>query len=162
MNEVRENVEMEENNNDLTIAAKQKIIDEEHLRLLSIFHYILGAFILVYSLFVGVYLFFISFIMKGAFGNTDFNQITNTQVLSQIFGLIMTIMGIIFALTIIIGIAQILSGYFIKTTKLKWFSFIIAGINCLIFPFGTILGISTFMVLSRNSVNEIYMSEEVK
>jgi len=36
------------------------------------------------------------------------------------------------------------------------FSLIIAGINCVQFPFGTVLGVFTFVVLLRDSVRELY------
>jgi hypothetical protein len=35
---------------------------------------------------------------------------------------------------------------------------VIAGINCLSFPFGTALGIFTLIVLSRESVQALYKS----
>jgi hypothetical protein len=36
------------------------------------------------------------------------------------------------------------------------FSLIVAGLNCLCFPFGTVLGVFTFVILLRDSVVEVY------
>ena len=48
------------------------------------------------------------------------------------------------------------SGICIHTRRLRVFSIIVAALLCLMFPIGTILGISTLRVLSRESVAAIY------
>jgi hypothetical protein len=50
----------------------------------------------------------------------------------------------------------IASGRFLKQRKNYTFSFIIACFSCAAFPFGTILGVFTIIVLSRDSVKRIY------
>lgn len=59
-------------------------------------------------------------------------------------------------LLVALGTANVLSGLFIRKRKNRTFSFIIAGINCMQFPFGTALGVFTFIVLSRISVKMEY------
>ena len=40
-----------------------------------------------------------------------------------------------------------------------WFVFVIACIECLFMPFGTILGVFTLIVLSRESIKNLFLSE---
>jgi MFS superfamily sulfate permease-like transporter len=49
-----------------------------------------------------------------------------------------------------------LSGIFILKKKFRLFSLLVAVINCLNVPIGTVLGILTLIVLSRKSVRELY------
>jgi hypothetical protein len=63
---------------------------------------------------------------------------------------------VLFFLFVVFGIAQILSGKYLKVKKHRIFSFIVAIVNILSFPYGTILGVMTVVVLSRSSVIELY------
>ena len=53
-------------------------------------------------------------------------------------------------------IGNVLSGYWIKKRKNRTFSFLIAAMNCIQFPFGTALGVFTFIVLARPTVQSSY------
>ena len=76
----------------------------------------------------------------------------------QVFGYLFAFFGAtFFILGEALAIANILSGRFLKLRKRYWFSFVIACINCLYMPFGTILGVFTIIVLSRESVKELYL-----
>jgi hypothetical protein len=57
-----------------------------------------------------------------------------------------------------LAISTIFSGRFLSRHKKYWFSFVIACILCLFAPFGTILGVFTIIVLSRQSAKELYES----
>jgi hypothetical protein len=50
----------------------------------------------------------------------------------------------------------IISGRFLNQRRHYMFSFVVAAISCLQVPFGTLLGIFTIIVLSRQSVKAIY------
>ncbi|MDJ0671770.1 MAG: hypothetical protein DWQ53_23750 [Microcystis flos-aquae DF17] len=56
----------------------------------------------------------------------------------------------------VFAIATIVSGRFLKRRQRYWFSFVMACILCLFTPLGTILGVFTIIVLSRQSVKELY------
>ncbi|MDP4623939.1 MAG: hypothetical protein NWT08_02250 [Akkermansiaceae bacterium] len=53
-------------------------------------------------------------------------------------------------------ICNVLSGMWIKKRKNRTFSFVVAAMNCLQFPFGTALGVFTFIVLARPTVKSSY------
>jgi len=53
-------------------------------------------------------------------------------------------------------VVNILSGLYIRKYKNRTFSFIVAAVNCLQIPLGTLLGVFTIIVLSRVSVKMEY------
>jgi hypothetical protein len=53
-------------------------------------------------------------------------------------------------------ILNLLSGLFILRRKYRYFSLVVAAINCLHIPLGTVLGVFTIIVLIRQSVVELY------
>lgn len=55
-----------------------------------------------------------------------------------------------------IAFSIILSGRFLQQRKHYWFSFVLACIACAFMPFGTVLGVFTIIVLSRDSVKAFY------
>lgn len=62
-------------------------------------------------------------------------------------------MGLLLAASVILNI---LSGIYLRKRKHRTFSLVVAGMNCLGFPLGTILGVFTIIVLDRQSVKELY------
>jgi hypothetical protein len=59
-------------------------------------------------------------------------------------------------MTVGAGLANLISGFCILRRRARTFSLIIAGVSCLGFPFGTVLGVFTLVVLLRDSVREEY------
>lgn len=57
---------------------------------------------------------------------------------------------------VVLCVCNVLSGLYIRERKNRTFSFIVAGVNCIQFPFGTALGVFTFIVLSRVGVKMDY------
>jgi hypothetical protein len=66
-------------------------------------------------------------------------------------------MGSIFVLAAwTISICTILSGRRIAQRRWQTFSIVMAAINCMIMPFGTVLGIFTIIALTRPEVKAMY------
>ena len=128
--------------------------DRQHLRLLSIFHYILGGIIAFFSLvFLGHFFIGISMITSPE----SFPMEPPGEPFPKEFGYLFAAMGgTIVLLGESLAVATILSGRFLSKHRRYWFSFAIACILCLFTPFGTILGVFTIIVLSRESVKELY------
>ncbi|OGB62284.1 MAG: hypothetical protein A2Y94_00025, partial [Caldithrix sp. RBG_13_44_9] len=135
---------------------KNDIIDEEHLRLLSLFHFIKGGITAAFSLLGLLYFLFLGFIMKMGnrfnMSSDTYNEELPLQVMSYIF----MIGGVIVLLFLLSGILQLVSGYYLKQKEYRLFSFIIGIIEILEVPYGTILGLMTLIVLSRDSVKRKY------
>ena len=70
-----------------------------------------------------------------------------------IFIIFYIVMGVIISA---FAIANFMSARFIKKRKNKTFSFVVAAINCIQIPFGTVLGVFTIVVLMRPSVQSGY------
>ena len=63
------------------------------------------------------------------------------------------VMGLIL---LALAIGNFLSARFMKSGRNRTFSLVVAGINCLQIPLGTVLGVFTIIVLSRDSVSHGY------
>lgn len=131
--------------------------DAEHLRLLYIFHYILAGLFFVVAFFpifhvgMGAMISFRPEALErwGLDGEPD--------DMMQLIGLMFMVIGIS---TIVLGLAHAVltawSGRCIQLRKWRTFSIVVAGLNILAFPFGTVLGVFTIVVLQRPSVRALY------
>jgi hypothetical protein len=124
--------------------------DEEHLRLLSIFHYIAGGFLAFFGCFAIIYIVLGALIASG-------NLPGNGPPPPSAFGLLFVAVGI-FGMLFAWGLATclFLSGRFMSKRRHLTFSIVVAALSCLQIPFGTILGVFTLIVLSRQSVKLMY------
>ena len=124
--------------------------DEEHLRLLAIFHYIVGGLAALFSCFP---------LFHVGLGCLLLNAPApaHGQPPPPLFGWFMIALGAAFFL---IGEAMavciLLAGRFIRQRRRYWFVFVNACVECLFMPFGTILGVFTVIVLSRHPVKEMF------
>jgi hypothetical protein len=128
--------------------------DIEHLRLLSIFHYVVGGIGALFALFPLIHLVIgIAFLVAPE----HFVDSNSGNRPPAFIGYIFVIVG---AVIIVIGetmaMLTIYSGVQIKKRKKYMFSFVVACILCIFIPFGTILGVFTIIVLSRDSVKKLY------
>lgn len=145
--------------------------DGEHLKLLSLFHYIYGGLTMAVSCI------FIVYIVIGVFALSNpqaFNRPTPPPVAGTttrpataappppvrpdlMFGWVFIGIGsVALLLGWTTGILSIVSGRSIKRRRRHMFSLVIAGICCLNMPLGTALGVFTFIVLLRESVKAQY------
>ena len=65
-------------------------------------------------------------------------------------GIFLFLLGAVFALVLV------LAGRSLSRRKLYWFAFVVACVECIFIPFGTILGVFTIIVLSRESVKTLF------
>ena len=135
----------------------QRTKDGEHLNLLSIFHFVIAGL----ALFGIGFLFFHYTIMHTVFENPDFWKSQKNQPpfspteFWHIFVWFYLFAGV---LLVIASILNLLSGFFLRQRRHRTFSLVVAGLDCLQVPFGTALGVFTFIVLLRDSVRESYRS----
>ena len=127
--------------------------DQKHLNLLSTFHYIVGGILVFFACIPLIHLCIGIAIMSGTFAGLD----EANQGPPAFFGLLFAVMGgIFFIFGQAIAWLTIYSGNQIKKRTNYMFSFIIACVMCIFMPFGTILGIFTIIVLSKESVKKLY------
>lgn len=128
--------------------------DSEHLRLLAIFHYILGG---MFMLFSSCALIHVGLGIAMIVDPSLFQTAPGSPPPPAFTGYIFAAMGsAVIVMGWTIGGATIYSGRCIARQRHRLFSCIVAGVNCLSIPFGTILGIFTLIVLCRPSVKGMY------
>src|SRR6266581_4330943 len=139
-------------------TLKQMNRDTEHLRLLAIFHYVaagLAAFFsffpLLYATIGGI------FIFVSRHGTPKPGEELPPEFVGWIFvglGLVLFLLGIAMAICILIA------GRCLSRRKAYSFALVVACIECLFIPFGTILGVFTIIVLSRESVKALFSAAQ--
>ena len=126
--------------------------DAEHLRLLSIFHYIMGGVAAF-----GACFFIIHIVMGAVMAGSPATFNGSGGPPPRAFGFIFMIMG---SLALLFGWAMaallIFAGRFLGRRKHYLFCMVVAGVSCIFMPFGTILGVFTLIVLQRPRVREMF------
>lgn len=126
----------------------------EQLRILSIFHYVVGGLHALFGSF-GLIHFFIglSFVANPSIWNPPHAQ----NAPPAWFGWIFLIAGggfVLFGWTL--GVLTVLSGRYIAARKNRMFSIVVGAVNCALMPFGTVLGVFDIILLTNDEVKAIY------
>ena len=128
--------------------------DNEHLRLLAIFHYVVAGLAALFSFFPLLYTTVGAiFIFAARHGTPKLGEELPPEFLGWVFvvlGLLLFLLGVAMAICILI-VGRCLSRH-----KHYTFALVMACIECLFIPFGTILGVFTIIVLSRDSVKAFF------
>jgi hypothetical protein len=128
--------------------------DLEHLKLLSIFHFVVGGIGALFSLFPIIHLVLGLALIYSPESFPDSN--TGEAPPAFVGYLFAAIGGLIIIIGETISALVIYSGLQMRKRRRYTFSFIIACVLCAFIPIGTVLGVFTIIVLSRDSVKQIY------
>lgn len=127
--------------------------DADHLRLLSIFHFV-GAGLA----FLGILFVFVHFAISQTMLNNP--QLWQNQQQGyppdEFFAAIKWLYLVCGAWFFASAVLNVISALLLYARKYRTFSLVVGGINCLHIPLGTVLGIITITVLIRDSVRELY------
>jgi hypothetical protein len=130
--------------------------DREHLRLLAIFHYVVAGLAGLFSLFPLLYTTIGTiFIFAARHGTAKPGEDLPPEFLGWIFAVIGS--GL-FLIGLAMAICILIAGRSLALRKRYSFAMVMACIECLFIPFGTILGVFTIVVLSRESVKGLFSS----
>jgi len=126
--------------------------DEEHLRLLSIFHYVVAGMAGLFSLFPIIHL------AMGLFFVFAPAQVTGSQqAMPAMFGWIMVVAASFFILSgLTMACLILVAGRCLAKRKAFRFCFAMACVECVFMPFGTVLGIFTIVLLNKMTVKELF------
>ena len=128
--------------------------DSEHLRLLAIFHYIVAGLAALFSLFPLLYTTIGGiFIFAARHGTSKPGEELPPEFLGWIF---VGVGSFLFLLGIAMAICILIAGRCLSRRKGYSFALVMACIECLFAPFGTILGVFTIIVLSREAVKAMF------
>ncbi|HXX42650.1 MAG TPA: hypothetical protein VEI58_10345 [Chthoniobacterales bacterium] len=128
--------------------------DSEHLRLLSIFHYVVAGLAALFCFFPLLYAG-----MGGLFlwtaQHPGMNQ--NGQPPPPFLGWIFIGIGLFgFVIGLTMAILILLAGRALAQRRRYTLALVVACLECLFMPFGTVLGVFTLIVLSRESVKLLF------
>lgn len=139
------------------VGERQRTDDGEHIRLLSIFHFVVAGLALIGLFFLLVHY----LLMSSVFSNPGIWKSSRNTIPppKEFFAILIWFYFFLGGMLIAAGVLNVLSGIFLHQRKHRIFSIVVGCLNCLHIPFGTVLGIFTIMVLSRSSVREAYDRE---
>lgn len=126
--------------------------DVEHLRLLAIFHYVVGG-LMAFCACIPILHVVLGLVLLFAPQHLDHGH----EAPPAFIGLLFVVLGGLF---ILIGwtmaILVILAGRRLGQHRHHTFCFVMACVMCLWMPFGTILGVFSILVLNRPSVKTLF------
>ena len=129
--------------------------DLKNLDLLAMFHYIVGGITAFFACMPFLHVFIGLAMLSGKF----FKE-SNGNPPPALMGWLFVVMGSIF---ILLGwsmaVCIIIAGKKLKKRKHRIFCMVIGGIECMLMPFGTILGVFTLIILNKDSVKEIFAEQ---
>ena len=124
--------------------------NQEHLRLLSIFHYVLAGLSALVALIPVIHLAIGVAMLAGALKPQPGQDL---RVLGMVFVLI-AVTFILCGLAFSVLVAAV--GRCLARRRKYMFCFVMACIECTLMPLGTILGVFTIIVLSRDAVKRSF------
>lgn len=135
-------------------ALRQTIVDEEHLRMLTLGYYVSAGMCLLFSLFGGLYM-VLGLMFTFAFRNLP-AQPPNSAPPPEMGWVFFGMGAILFGAMVTLAILKFLTARRLKARASRTFCLVLAGISCLEVPYGTTLGVLTFVVLTRDSVKALF------
>ena len=130
--------------------------DLEHLRLLSIFHYVLAGLAALFACFplihlvIGIVLVFVPEKMT-----------SNGEVPPEFIGWFFVILAGCFILEgLALAVFIAVTGRFLSQRRRYIFCMVVAAIECTFMPLGTVLGVFTLIVLTRDSVKKLFEANQ--
>ena len=120
--------------------------DEQYLRLLSIFHYVVGALAAFFACIPLIHFCIGVAMLTGAIDDAP----PFVGLMFVVMSVVTVTFGWIFAICLIVA------GRNLARRKRYMFCLVMAAISCMFTPFGTVLGVFTIVLLMRPSVKELF------
>jgi len=123
--------------------------DEQYLDLLGIFHYVVSGITALFACFPIIHLVLGIALISGSLDGGDPPPL--------FIGWIMVIAASFFILSgWLLAAAIIFAGRRLRQRRSYNFCFVVACIECIIVPFGTVLGVFTIIYLYKDSVRQLF------
>ena len=123
--------------------------DLEHLKLLAIFHYVAAGMAALFACIPFIHFFMGLAFATGAFAETGTEARPVGLVIMAIAGFVI-LAGWTFAALVAVA------GRSLQKRQRYTFCLVMAGVECIFMPVGTVLGVFTIIVLVRDSVKELF------
>ncbi|HEV2331240.1 MAG TPA: hypothetical protein VGY56_20860 [Verrucomicrobiae bacterium] len=128
-----------------SLPRDQQATDADHLNLLSIFHFVVAGLACLGILFLMAHFAVMHFVFTNQALWQDQKQAPPPAAIFNVLIVFYLIGGFWFVFS---AILNVLSAVFLRMRKYRTFSFVVAGINCVHIPLGTVLGVFTIVVLT--------------
>ena len=129
--------------------------DENQLKLLEIFHYVAAGITVLVGCFPIIHLAIGIGLQLVPIGDHPAADVP------RIVGWILIVIAAILILVFwVLAFVIFLSGRNLRRRQRYMFCMVVAGISCLLIPYGTVLGVFTIIVLMRPSVKQIFGVDE--
>lgn len=136
---------------------RQEIRDEEHLRLLSLGYMVSAGVMAFYSLFALLYVLIGALLLLWT-STPPGNH--GGEVPPAVVGLFIGGIGLVFFLLgLTLTALKWRTARCLKQRRALRFCKVIAGVSCLELPYGTLLGVLTFIVVARPTVRRLFQAE---
>ncbi len=123
--------------------------DEQNLNLLAIFHYIFGGLTVIFACIPIIHI---------VVGILMLNGKLEGEQPPQFFAWFFILFPAMFVLAgWAISISIIVAGRKLKKRTSRTFCLVVAALECFFMPFGTVLGVLTLVVLTKESVRELFV-----
>ena len=133
-----------------TDSERRAILDEDHLRLLSIFYWI-SAGCTAFTALIALMYVAIGAVMAVAASASGGD--VDAAAIGWVFA---AFGGAFFLLLATFGVLKLLTGIWLRRRRNRVPCLIVAGLACIAIPYGTILAVFTFLVLLRPSVADLF------
>ena len=134
------------NEEHFNLLSLLSVCNEEHLNLLSICHYVFGSVIVLFSCLPLLCVAMGVAMLWGAIED-DTPPVAWAFIL---FGAVFTLVGWMPSAVMIVA------GRKLKRRTSRTFCMVAAGLECILMPFGTVLGVFTLVVLMKESVAKLF------
>lgn len=129
--------------------------DLEQLRLLAIFHYVFGGLVALMSLIPTFYLLIGAALASGVFVS-DATATPDRQAARFVGGIFVAVASVVLLFSLVFAALVVKAGRNLARQRGYTFALVIAALCCFLMPIGTVLGIFTLVVLTRDSVRELF------
>lgn len=134
--------------------SSDAIQDGEYLKLLSIFHYVVGGLALLMAC--------IPFLHLAVGLGLATGAVDTTEPAARAVGVFIAVVAVVFILAgWAFGVALMIAGRFLVTRRHHTYCLVMAAVACIFVPFGTVLGVLTIIVLMRPPVRALFDDDVV-
>lgn len=127
--------------------------DLEHLKLLSIFHYVAAGMAAIVACIPFIHFFMGLALATGTLGDADHEGRT-AGIFIMAFAALFISIGWVFAALVAFA------GRSLAQRKRYTYCLVTAGVECIFMPVGTVLGVFTIIVLVRDSVKALFQAPQ--
>ncbi|MGO1073032.1 hypothetical protein [Lysobacter sp. CA199] len=139
---------------DLPAPAPASPEDASHLRVLGIFYYIFAGLNVLSVVFVA---FFVTLAAStSAMAPAVAESSAGLPATDKFLVIMLPIFVLVGLFSLLVGVLQFMTARRLRDRRGSGFCQIVAGLTCLSVPFGTVVGVFTFIVLARPSVKALF------